>query len=103
MQPIPQTPHEALAIFRDPASEDWERDYAARMMIDLDEALVDLLAAARNPDEDGMIQQRAAECLSYAWRDRGILMTADISGFTPAAMQEILWQRGEGPPYRGEE
>jgi hypothetical protein len=67
----------------------------------LDEALPDLIAVASNSDEDGMLQQRAAECLANAWRDRGMLMTADISGFTPVALQEILFQRGEGPPFRG--
>jgi hypothetical protein len=101
MQPVPRDAAEALAIFRDPASEDWERDYAAKMIGGLDEALPDLIAVASNSDEDGMLQQRAAECLANAWRDRGMLMTADISGFTPVALQEILFQRGEGPPFRG--
>jgi len=101
MQPVPRTPDEALAIFRDPASEDWERDYAAAMITDLDEALPDLIAVARNADEDEMLQQRAATSLANAWRDRGTLMTADISSFTPVALQEILFQRGEGSPFRG--
>ena len=101
MQPVPTSPEEALAIYRDPASEDWERDYAAAMITDLDEALPDLVALARNSDADEMLQQRAATCLANAWQDRGILMTADISGFAPAARQEILFQRGEGPPFRG--
>ena len=101
MQPIPKTPLEALAIFRDPGSEDWERDYAAMLITQLDEALPDLIAVARDPEASQMLQQRAAECLANAWRDRGILMTADISGFTPCARQEILFQRGEGPPFRG--
>ena len=100
MQPIPKTATEALAIYRDPDSEDWERDYAAKMIGDLEEGREALLATARDINEDGMLQQRAAECLSYAWRNQGVLMTADISGFTPTALQEILFQRGEGPPYR---
>ena len=101
MQPVPQSAEEALAIFRDPASEDWERDYAAMMITQLDEALPDLVATARDPDASEALQQRAAECLAFAWRDRGILKSADITGFTPAALQEILFQRGEGPPFRG--
>ena len=103
MQPVPHSPEEALAIFRDPASEDWERDYAARMIGVLDEALPDLAAMARDSEADEMLQQRAAECLANAWRDRGVLMTAAIEGFTPVARQEILFQRGEGPPFRGSE
>ncbi len=101
MQPIPQTAAEALAIYLDPVSVDWERDHAARMIGSLDAGRKALLATARDPDEDGMLQQRAAEVLSWAWRDEGTLMTADISGFTPAALEEIRLQRGERPPYRG--
>ena len=100
MQPVPKTPAEALAVFRSPDSEDWERDYAALMIGLLDEALPDLIAMARDPSVDEMLQQRAAEALGGAWGDRGMLMTADITGFTPMARQEILFQRGEGPPYR---
>jgi hypothetical protein len=101
MQPVPQTAEEALFLFRDPASEDWERDYAAMMIKDLDEALPDLVATARDAKVSEALQQRAAECLAIAWNNRGILMTADISGFTPVARQEILFHRGEGPPFRG--
>ena len=101
MQPIPVTPAEALEVFRNPDSEDWERDYAAIMIISLDEALPDLVATARDARVSEALQQRAAECLAVAWRNRGKLMTADISGFTPAARQEILFHRGLGPPFRG--
>jgi hypothetical protein len=101
MQPVPQNAVEALAVFRDPVSEDWERDYAAMMITGLDEALPDLIATARDANVSAALQQRAAECLAFAWRDRGILKSADISGFTPVALQEILFQRGEGPPFRG--
>ena len=101
MQPIPRTAHEALALYLDPKSEDWERDHAATMIGELEEGRAALLATARNSDEDAMLQQRAAECLSYVWRDMGVLETADISGFAPAALQEILFQRGGGPPFRG--
>lgn len=101
MFPVPKTPTEALEIFRSPDAEDWERDYAALMIGSLDEALPDLVAMARDATASEMLQQRAAEALSFAWRDRGILCTADISGFTPTARQEILFRRGEGPPYQG--
>ena len=101
MQPVPMTAQEALAIFRDRQSENWERDHAAMMIGGLDEALPDLIAVARDPEEDESLQQRAAECLANAWRDRGMLDTADIAGFTPVARQEILFQRGEAPPARG--
>ena len=101
MQPVPETAAEALAIFRDPASEDWERDYAAIMLSDYDEALPDLIATARDDSVSEALQQRVAECLAIAWRRRGVLETAEISGFTPMARQEILFHRGEGPPYRG--
>ncbi len=101
MQPFPKTAIDALAIYLDPASEDWERDYSAKMIGGLEGGREALLATARDPQADGMLQQRAAECLSYVWRDEGVLMTADISGFTPSALQEILFQRGEGPPFRG--
>lgn len=95
MQSVPKTPLEALKIFRDPNSEDWERDYAALMIGSLDEALPDLVALARDPTASEMLQQRAAEALGGAWRDRGMLMTADISEFTPTARQEILLHRGQ--------
>lgn len=101
MQPVPTTASEALAIYLDPVSEDWERDYAAKLIGSLDAGREALLATARDPNEDGMLQQRAAECLSWVWREEGTLMTADISGFTPTALQEIRFQRDEGPPYRG--
>ena len=98
MQPVPKTPMEALEAFRHPEAEDWERDYAALMIGSLDEALPDLVAMARDATVSEMLQQRAAQALGWAWRDRGMLMTADISGFTPVAHQEILFHRGEGPP-----
>lgn len=101
MQSIPTNSREALAIYVDPKSENWERDYTAKLVGELEEGREALLATARDENADGMLQQRAAECLSYAWRDLGVLMSADISGFTPAALQEILFQRGEGPPFRG--
>jgi hypothetical protein len=101
MQPVPKSPVEALEVFRNPDSEDWERDYAALMIGSLDEALPDLVAVARDATASEMLQQRAAEALSFAWRDRGMLWTADISGFTLVARQEILFRRGEGPPSRG--
>ena len=100
MQPIPQTAAEALAIYMDPVSEDWERDYAAKMIGSLEAGRKALLATARDPNEDGMLQRRAAEVLCWVWRDQGTLMTADISGFTPAALRDILIQRREGPSYR---
>ena len=96
MQPVPKTPQDALAIFRDPASEDWERDYAALMIGVLDEALADLAAVARNENESPMLQQRAAECLAGAWRDRGMLMEGDTAGFTPVALEEIELHRRSG-------
>ena len=96
MHPAPKTPEEALAIFRSAESEEWERDYAAGMIISLDEALPDLVAVACDPTASASLQQRVAEALSFAWRDRGILWTADISGFAPMARQEILFRRGEG-------
>ena len=96
MQPVPKTPQEALAIFRDPASEDWERDYAAMMIGALDEALPELAAVARNANESPMLQQRAAECLAGAWRDRGMLTVGDTAGFTPVALEEIALHRGAG-------
>ena len=99
MQPVPKTPEEALAIFRDPVSEEWERDYAAMMITDLDEALPDLRAVAQDPEASEMLQQRVGGCLANAWRDRGTLMTEDITGFTPAARQEILLHR-EAPPLK---
>ena len=98
MQPVPKTPIEALEAFRRPEAEDWERDYAVLMIGSLDEALPDLVAMARDATVSEMLQQRAAEAFGGAWRDRGILMTADISGFTPVAHQEILFHRGEAPP-----
>ena len=97
MFPVPKTPSEA----RNPEAEDWERDYAALMIGSLDEALPDLVAMARDATASEMLQQRAAEALSFAWRDRGILWTADISGFTPTARQEILFRRGEELPHKG--
>ncbi len=32
-----------------------------------------MLATARDENADGMLQQRAAECLSHAWHDLGFL------------------------------
>ena len=101
MDRIPQTPLEALAVFRNPATDDWARDHAALMIHSLDEALPDLIALARDATASEMLQQRAGEVLGGAWRDRGILMIADITGFTPIARQEILFHRGEGPPFGG--
>ena len=71
MQPVPKTPKEALEVFRSPNSEDWERDYAVLMIGTLDEALPDLVAMACDPTVSEMLQQRAAEALGGAWRDRG--------------------------------
>ena len=101
MQPLPETPAEALEVFRNPDSEDWERDYAAMMITSLEEALPDLVTTACDATASEALQQRAAECLAVAWRNRGTLMTADMSGFTPAARQEILFHRGMRPPFRG--
>lgn len=100
MQPVPKTPKEALEVFRSPDSEDWERDYAALMIGTLDEALPDLVAMACDPTVSEMLQQRAAEALGGAWRDRGMLMTADISGFTATALEEILSHRAQGSRSR---
>ena len=101
MQPVPKTPKEPLEVFRNADSEDWERDYAALMIGTLDEALPDLVAMARDPTASQMLQQRAAEALGGAWSDRGVLMTADISGFTPAALEEILLHRAQGSQSQG--
>ena len=101
MQPVPNSAVEALAIYLDPVSEDWERDYAAKLIGELEAGREALLATARKANEDAMLQQRAAECLSWIWREEGTLMTADVSGFTPVALQEILLQRGEGEGFRG--
>jgi hypothetical protein len=101
MHPVPTNARDALATYIDPTSEDWERDYAAIMIGELEEGREALIATARDDKADAMLQQRAAECLSHAWRDLGVLMSADISGFTPVAFEEILFQRGEGPPFRG--
>jgi hypothetical protein len=100
MQPVPKTPKEALEVFRNPDSEDWERDYAALMIGTLDEALPDLVAMACDLTVSEMLQQRAAEALGGAWRDRGMLMTADISEFTPTALGEILSHRAQGSRSR---
>ena len=101
MQPVPKTPEEALELFRSPDSEDWERDYAALLIGTLDEALPDLVAMACDATVSEMLQQRAAEALVFAWRDRGMLMTADISGFTPTALEEILSHRAQASHSRG--
>ena len=98
MHPVPKTETDALAIYLDPNSEDWERDYAAKMICGLEEGREALLITARDRNASEMLQQRAAECLANAWRDQGVLMTVDISDFTPVALQELLFQRGEGPP-----
>ena len=102
MHPVPKSPTAALAIYLDQASEEWERDYAALMIGELEEGRAALLATARDSNESSMLQQRAAEALSFAWRDLGVLMTADISGFAPSALQEIRFRRGEGPPFEPE-
>jgi hypothetical protein len=96
MQPVPKNAAEALAVFLDPASEDWERDYAAMMIGELDEGRSALAALARNGDESEMLQQRAAESLAGAWADRGMLMEGDTTGFTPVALEEIAKHRGSG-------
>ena len=101
MQPVPETPEDALAVYLDERSEDWERDYAARMIGSLEEGRAALLTTARNADEDEMLQQRAAEVLAWAWREAGTLMTEDIAGFTPAAREEIALHRGQGAGFRG--
>ena len=103
MQPIPTSPQEALTILRDPNSEEWQRDYAMRMASVLEEATADIVAIARNPDEPEALQQRAAETLGFVWREQDILTSADISGFAPAALQEILFQRRQGEPFRGDQ
>jgi hypothetical protein len=100
MHPVPKTASEALRIFHDPTSEDWERDYAAALIAELEEGREALLATARDTNASEMLQQRAAECLAKAWRAKGMLMTADVSDFTPVATQEVLFQRGEGSPCR---
>ena len=51
-------------IYVDPNSEDWERDYAAKLVGELEEGREALLATARDDSADGVLQQRAAECLS---------------------------------------
>ena len=94
MHPVPKSAAEALRIYRDPTSEDWERDYAATLIAELPEGREALLATARDKSASEMLQQRAAESLANAWRDQGLLMTADVSGFTPVAMREVLFQRG---------
>lgn len=63
VQDVPQTPMEVLRIFRNPESEDWERDYAAMMITSLDKALPEFVATARDPTVSEALQQRAAECL----------------------------------------
>jgi len=103
MRPVPTSPQEALTILRDPDSEEWERDYAMQMASVLDAATADIVAIARDPDEPEALQQRAAATLGFVWREQGILMSADISGFAPAALQEIQFQRGEGAPFRGDQ
>ena len=64
MQPIPGTPAEALEVFRNPDSEDWERDYAAMMITSLEEALPDLVTTACDATASEALQLRAAECLA---------------------------------------
>ncbi len=100
MHEIPKTAADALAIYRDRNAEDWERDYAATMIAGLDEGRALLFATACNPQEDEMLQQRAATCLAHAWADSGELMSADISGFTPVAREEMEFQRGGPAPGR---
>lgn len=97
----PKTPQDALDLFNTPDATEWDRYHSAPMMHSLDEALPELERVARDQSASEMLQQKAAEVLGGAWRDRGILMTADITGFTPIARQEILFHRGEGAPYPG--
>ena len=96
MQPIPNSPEEALRIFLDKDSEDWERDLAARGIGAFEAGRVALLATARNPTEDEMLQRRAAEVLAWYWRDEGTLQTADLTGFTTSALEEIELHRRDG-------
>jgi hypothetical protein len=102
MNPVPKTPLEALEVFLSPDAEEWERDYAAIIVSRDDDVLAEALpyfeAIARDPNVDENLQQTVAGCLAVAWRNRGTLMTADVSGYAPAARREILFQRGEGPP-----
>lgn len=100
MQPVPTTPMEALEVFRSPDSEEWEREYAAVMITrddSPDEALPYLVATLRDPNVSEALQQTVAGCLAVAWRQRGMLFTADISGFPPVARAEILAHRAVGP------
>lgn len=96
MQPIPNSPEEALRIFLDENSEDWERDLAARGIGSLEAGREALIATARNPTEDEMLQQRAAEVLAWYWRGEGTLQTADVTGFTTTALEEIELHRRDG-------
>lgn len=64
MHPVLKTATEALAIYRDSASEEWERDYAAMMIGQLEEGRELLLATARDKNASEMLQHRAAECLA---------------------------------------
>ena len=98
MRPVPKTAADGLAVYLDSASEEWERDYAALMIGELEEGREALLATARDRNASEALQQRAAECLANAWRDQGLLMAADVSDFAPVALQEMQFQRGEGPP-----
>jgi hypothetical protein len=93
MRPVPKNRWEALAICRDPSFEDCGRDYAAMKIGELDEALPDLAAVARNLEASPMLQQRAAGCLANAWRDRGMPMDGDLSCFMPALLDEIALDR----------
>lgn len=67
VQDVPQTPMEALRIFRNPESEDWERDYAAMMITSLEEALPDLVATAR----DRPSAKRCSSAPPNVWPERG--------------------------------
>ena len=102
MKPVPKTPMEALEVFLSADAEEWERDYAAIMVSRDNDLLVEALpsfeAVASDPNVGENLQQTVAGCLVVAWRNNGSLMAADLSGFTPAARREILFQRGEDPP-----
>ena len=102
MKPVPKSPKEALEVFLSSDAEEWERDYAAIIVSRDDDLMAEALpffeATARDPNVGESLQQTVAGCLAVAWRNRGMLETADVSGFTPAARREILFQRGEGPP-----
>ena len=67
MKPVPETPMEALEIFCSPDSEEWERDYAAMMIMSLDEALPTL----PRPRGTRTPAPRYSRELLDVWRTRG--------------------------------